>query len=85
MNVPSFPPACLTPSHTTSTVRATYNRDLDTAIRARVGTLGSIDPTLIVLGVIRLGPREAVIVSQRPLGAHENVCISATVRDKGAR
>jgi hypothetical protein len=43
------------------------------------------DGTLFVLGIIRISPREAIVVSQRPLGAESNVAISALVRDKGAR
>jgi hypothetical protein len=65
-------------------VRATRTTDLDTAIRARAATL-ALDRELFVLGVIRLGPREALVISQRPLGAHDNVCVCATVRGKSAR
>jgi hypothetical protein len=81
-NVPPFRPECLTPAHLVSAVKASRTTDLDSAIRARVLALDR-DASLYVLGVIRIGPREAVLVSQRPLGAEGNVCVCATVRDKG--
>jgi hypothetical protein len=82
VNVPNFPLACLTPAHTTAHVRTRCSADLDAAIVARVLAL-SRDGSVFVLGIISISPREAVLVSQRPLGAASNVCVGATVRDKG--
>jgi hypothetical protein len=78
--VPPFRPECLTPSHMVSGVKATHTTDLDSAIRARVQTLNA-DPTLFVLGLIRCGPREALIVSQRPVTG--DVAVSVQIKDKG--
>jgi hypothetical protein len=83
VNVPNFPPACLTSAHTTHLVKATRTTDLDTAIRQRVLAL-ALDQSCFVLGLIRCsGSREAVIVSQCPLGATDNIAVSAHVKDKG--
>jgi hypothetical protein len=84
VNVPDFPLACLTPAHSTAHVRTRCSVDLDAAIVARVRAL-SRDESVFVLGIIRISPREAVLVSQRPQGAESNVCLCATVRDKSAR
>jgi hypothetical protein len=84
VNIPPFPLACLTPAHSTAHVRTRCSADLDAAIVARVLAL-SRDGSVFVLGIVRIGPREAVIVSQRPQGAESNVCLCATVKDKSAR
>jgi hypothetical protein len=65
-----------------SGVKATRTTDLDSAIRARVQTLNA-DPTLFVLGVVRINSRNALVISQRPIQG--NAAVSVHIQGKGAR
>jgi hypothetical protein len=84
VNLPPFPPSCLTPDHQLTDIRTRSGADLDRAIVERVLALDR-DASSFVLGVIRISAREATLVSQRPLGAESNVCVGITFKDKGAR